>query len=71
LLLDELGMALSLGLISWNEVIPIINFTNEEVIITGRLVPSALIQKADIIIKIKEVKHPYQRNILARKGVDY
>ncbi|MCK4810454.1 MAG: cob(I)yrinic acid a,c-diamide adenosyltransferase [Candidatus Omnitrophica bacterium] len=42
-----------------------------ELILTGRSAPSDLIELADYVSFIKNMKHPFYRNISARKGIDY
>ncbi|TET76633.1 MAG: hypothetical protein E3J43_06845, partial [Candidatus Heimdallarchaeota archaeon] len=38
---------------------------------TGRKFPEGLKSKADTIIDVKEIKHPYTKGIEARKGIDF
>lgn len=42
-----------------------------DLVLTGRYAPKKLIEKADLVTEMKEIKHPYQRGILAKKGVDF
>ena len=72
LILDEVNVALDFGLISVGEVIELIKArpAKMELILTGRYAPQALIEVADLVSEIKEVKHPYQKGIAARKGVE-
>jgi len=71
LLLDEFGMALSYGLVEWKDLHLIIERVKEEIIITGRKIPDEIRSKVDEIIHIEEIKHPYNKGIVARKGIDY
>ncbi len=71
LLLDELGLALAYDLVKWEDLSVIINRVKEEVIITGRKIPEEIKDKADKIINIDEIKHPFSRGITARRGIDY
>ncbi|MCL6099353.1 MAG: cob(I)yrinic acid a,c-diamide adenosyltransferase, partial [Bacteroidetes bacterium] len=43
---------------------------NVELILTGRYCPQPLIDRADLVTEMKEVKHYYQNGILARKGIE-
>ncbi|MBI4323294.1 MAG: cob(I)yrinic acid a,c-diamide adenosyltransferase [Candidatus Omnitrophica bacterium] len=40
-------------------------------ILTGRNAPQALIDRADLVTEMREIKHPWQQRIPAQKGVDY
>ncbi len=42
-----------------------------EVVITGRRAPQEIIEIADLVTEMKEVKHPYQKGVEARKGIEY
>ncbi|MDW7988133.1 MAG: cob(I)yrinic acid a,c-diamide adenosyltransferase, partial [candidate division WOR-3 bacterium] len=42
-----------------------------ELILTGRYAPQELIDLADLVSEVKEIKHPYQKGIVSRKGIDY
>ncbi|TFG11040.1 cob(I)yrinic acid a,c-diamide adenosyltransferase [Candidatus Heimdallarchaeota archaeon] len=71
LLLDELGVAFSYNLLEWKNLEPLLEMVDEEVILTGRRIPEVLRSKFDEIIEIQEIKHPFNRGIIARKGIDY
>jgi cob(I)alamin adenosyltransferase len=71
LLLDELGVALFFELIKWKEIQELFKYITEEVIITGRKIPEDIRKKANRVIYIGEEKHPYNKGIEARKGVDF
>lgn len=72
-ILDELNVAVSLGLIEIDDVLKILagKPENLDVIITGRNAHEKLIEAADLVTEMKEIKHPYQKGILAKKGIDY
>jgi cob(I)alamin adenosyltransferase len=42
-----------------------------ELVLTGRGAPKGIIDRADLVSEIKEVKHPYKRGIERRKGIEY
>ncbi|MBU4350074.1 cob(I)yrinic acid a,c-diamide adenosyltransferase, partial [bacterium] len=44
---------------------------NVEVVITGRRAPEGIIEIADLVTEMKEVKHPYQKGVEARRGIEY
>lgn len=71
-ILDELTIALYFKLISLKDVIDILKSKREEVevIITGRFCPQELIDLADLVTDMTEVKHYYTQGVLSRKGID-
>ena len=71
LVLDELGVTIKYGLLSWTDLEEIIKGIKEEIIITGRTAPSFMRSIADEIIFFREIKHPFKEGILARKGIDF
>lgn len=73
IVLDELNVAVSLGLIEIDDVLKILDNkpADLDIIITGRNAHEKLIEKADLVTEMKEIKHPYQKGILAKKGIDY
>ena len=72
LVLDELCAALSLGLIDREKVLSLLDdHGNAELVITGRDPEEALTSRADYITEMKLVKHPYEKGVFARKGIEY
>ncbi len=71
--LDEATIALYYRLFSVNEFLEILNNKNPktEVVVTGRYAPSELIEIADLVTEMKEVKHYYTKGVEARKGIEY
>jgi cob(I)alamin adenosyltransferase len=41
-----------------------------ELVLTGRRAPQELLDRADLVTEMLEVKHPYQRGIGARRGIE-
>jgi cob(I)alamin adenosyltransferase len=72
-LLDELTYMLSFNYLDEAEVLNAIKNRpeNQSVVITGRGAPTALRDIADTVSDVKEVKHAYNKGIMARKGVDW
>jgi cob(I)alamin adenosyltransferase len=72
-ILDELNVAHQLGLVGKEEIEELLLARSPEqhLVITGRDAPDWLIDRADLVTEMKEVKHPYQKGILAQKGVDW
>ena len=72
--LDEINVALHFGLVSWERLAAILDSRAEstEVVLTGRGAPQELIDKADLVTEMKEVRHYYRtRGLGARKGIEY
>ncbi len=71
-ILDEINCVLEKGLIPLNEVLEIVkNHGKVELIFTGRDAPKELMEAADYVSVINRVKHPWQKGIVARKGIEY
>ncbi|MCK4339395.1 MAG: cob(I)yrinic acid a,c-diamide adenosyltransferase [Candidatus Cloacimonetes bacterium] len=72
-ILDEINIAISFGLIEVDEVIDIIKQTPQktELILTGRNAPPELEKYADLISEVREIKHHFQKGVSARKGIEY
>ena len=70
---DELNMALYYELLDLKEVVEKLKGKpdNVEVVITGRKAPEEIIEIADLVTEMREVKHPYQKGVEARKGIEY
>ncbi len=73
LILDELNVATDLELVSVEQVMELLDAKAPEMnlVITGRNADTSLIERADLVTEMKEIKHPYQQGILAKKGIDF
>lgn len=73
LVLDEILGAIECGFLEQNLVLEFLKQKPEglEVILTGRHAGEALLDAADYISHIAQQKHPYERGIAARKGIEY
>jgi cob(I)alamin adenosyltransferase len=71
-ILDEINIALHLGLLNIKEVLHLMRKTPKtiELILTGRYAPRQVIKSADLVSEIKEVKHYYKKGVKARKGIE-
>lgn len=72
-ILDEMTYALSYG---WLDVNEVINFlkqrpAGQHIIITGRNALPELVEYADLVTEMNEVKHPYSQGIKAQKGIEF
>lgn len=72
-ILDEINIAVAWKLLDVNDVIRMISMKPEkvELILTGRYADSRLINLADLVTEMVEIKHPYTKGIQARQGIDY
>jgi len=73
IILDEIIVAMNFGLVLCSDVIDLIKLTpsNVELILTGRYMSDELVEHADLISEIREVKHHFQTGTSARKGIEY
>ncbi len=71
-ILDELTIALHFGLLTTDEVLQALSHRNPtvEIVITGRYAPQELIDAADLVTDMREVKHYYTQGVLSRNGID-
>ena len=67
-----MNVAIDFGLVSEQEVATLIKSRppQMEVILTGRYAHPTIVELADLVSEVKEVKHPYQKGIGARRGVE-
>jgi cob(I)alamin adenosyltransferase len=72
-ILDELTFLMTFGFIRQAEVIEELNRKREDlhVVVTGRDAPQALIDAADIVTDMIEMKHPFKNGIKAQKGIEF
>lgn len=73
LILDEINVAIDYHLISLQDVVDLIQNKPErlELVLTGRYAAPELIKHADLVSEILEIKHPYQKGVTSRKGIDW
>lgn len=73
MILDEINYAMKLNLISVQDVLDIIRKRPKKtsLVLTGNYAPDEVIAIADLVTEMREVKHPYQLGIKAKKGIDY
>lgn len=72
-ILDEINCAVDFNLIPLPSIIALIKnkSSKTELILTGRYAPKELIEMAHLVTEMKEIKHPYQKGVKARKGIDW
>lgn len=71
-ILDEVTIALYFKLFTVEELMRVIKERNPriEVVVTGRYAPQELIDMADLVSEMKEIKHYYEQGIEAREGIE-
>jgi cob(I)alamin adenosyltransferase len=72
-ILDEINVAIDYGLLKLNDVLKLIKICPKqtELVITGRYASQEIMGLADLVTEVKEIKHPYQKGFVSRKGIDY
>ncbi len=73
IVLDEINIALEKNLLTLQEVIELIQQkpSSLHLVLTGRNAPRKLIQLADLVSEVKEIKHPFKKGTLAQRGIEY
>ncbi len=72
-ILDELNIALHHGYVPLGEVLSVLRDRPlmQHVVLTGRGATEALIEEADLVTEMKQVKHPFRKGIKAQQGVEF
>ena len=73
LILDEVLGACAAGLLDESRLLSLLDGKPEplEIVLTGRGPSQALLERADYMTEMKMVKHPFQRGVSAREGIEY
>lgn len=73
IIMDEINVALYYNLLEKDDLIKLIENKpeNVELVFTGRKMPEEVLQRADLVTEMNEIKHPYSKGILARRGIDF
>ncbi len=73
IILDEINVAASWKLLAVEDVLALIRDKppNVELVLTGRYADAKVMELADYVTQIGQLKHPYQKGIVARQGIDY
>ena len=72
IILDEVLVSIYFKLITTEQVLEFISNKPQQVelILTGRYCPSEIIEKADLVTEMTEIKHYYQQGVLSRRGIE-
>ena len=72
-ILDEVNYAINLGLIKLEDVLNLINSkpVTLDLVLTGNYAKKEVIELADLVTEMKEIKHPFKQGKKAKKGIDF
>ncbi|NMJ86568.1 MAG: cob(I)yrinic acid a,c-diamide adenosyltransferase [Thaumarchaeota archaeon] len=72
-ILDEINYAVYLKLISTDDVLELIKIKPKDMtlVLTGNYASAEVIESADLVTEMREIKHPYKQGKKAKKGVDF
>jgi len=72
IILEEANVAVKCGLISVNDLLDMISSKPEniELVITGRGADPEVVEKADLVTEMKEIKHYFRKGVPAREGIE-
>ena len=73
IILDEINYAVNLGLINIKSVVDLIKLKPKklDLVLTGNHAKEQVLELADLVTEMKEIKHPFQSGIKAKKGIDF
>ncbi len=73
IILDEINYAISYKMLDPERVVEALKSkpASVHVILTGRNAHPSVVEAADLVTEMREVKHPFQKGILAQRGIDY
>ena len=72
-ILDEINYAVNLGLVKIDDVLKLIQTkpVNVNLVLTGNHVRDEIIELADLVTEMREIKHPFKSGMRAKKGIDF
>jgi cob(I)alamin adenosyltransferase len=73
IVLDEINISMQLGYLDTQDVVSVLKAkpSKLEIVLTGRGAPFNIIRTADLVSRIVKVKHPFDKGVTAKKGIDY
>ncbi|PAV12060.1 cob(I)yrinic acid a,c-diamide adenosyltransferase [Methanosarcina spelaei] len=73
LILDEINLAAHFGIVKTEDILKLLEKIPKEttVVLTGRRAPEELIKRADLVTEMRLIKHPFEKNVPAREGLEY
>lgn len=72
-ILDEFNIVLQHDYVHLSEVLPVLSERPpmQHVVVTGRSAKAELIEAADLVTEMKQVKHPFRKGVRAQAGVEF
>lgn len=72
-ILDEINYAIDLGLVPVSDVLKILDARppGVSVVLTGNRAADQIVERADLVTEMREIKHPFKKGIRAKKGIDF
>ena len=73
IILDEINYAISFGLVTLDAVLDILEKKPPllHIVLTGRDAKPEIIERADLVTEMKEIKHPYKKGVSAQVGIEF
>lgn len=73
IILDEINYAIDFDLVDLKDILDLIaeKPADLHLVMTGRNAKEEIIQKANLVTEMKEIKHPYKEGIKAQKGIEF
>ncbi len=73
LILDEISNVIDCGILDVHQLVDFVKSRNVhiELVLTGRNMPEEVIELADLVTEMNLIKHPFDRGIYARRGIEY
>ena len=73
IILDEINYAINLNLVKLEDVLDLIKIKQSRLnlVLTGNYARDEIIQVADLVTEMREIKHPFKAGIRAKKGIDF
>ncbi len=71
-ILDEINLACAFDLVEVSDVLEVLDARPEgvELVLTGREAPGEVLEKADLVTEMKEIKHYFRQGVAAREGIE-
>ena len=72
-ILDEINYAISYGMLNPGKVVEVLKRKPElvHVILTGRNAHASITEIADTVTEMRQVKHAYEKGVMAQRGIEY
>ena len=73
IILDEINYAINLNLVKLEDVLDLIKIKPPKLnlVLTGNYARDEIIEIADLVTEMREIKHPFKAGIRAKKGIDF